>query len=314
MTDVPTVLYVVGKGRSGSTLLDRLLGQLDGFFSTGELSRLWDWGVVRGYPCSCGRSVWECAVWGEVLDRLDVDPTDGPRLAELTRWALAWPRLPVLLASDDASRRNSRLRSYATVAADLYRAIVEVTGARVVVDSSKWPAHPGLLGFVDGVAPRGLHLTRDPRGVAFSYLRRKPTGGRQPPMPRFHPAHSATSWLVRNALAEVVRRRTAAPIHHVRYEDLADRPDDVLEGLRELVAPTDTLQDGTVGAVDEHLLGGNPDRFDRGPLEIRPDDEWRESMPRRDALVVSGIALPLMGRYGYSLGYGDRPRGGRVSG
>ena len=31
------VLYIAGSGRSGSTILDRILGQLDGFFSVGEL-------------------------------------------------------------------------------------------------------------------------------------------------------------------------------------------------------------------------------------------------------------------------------------
>lgn len=304
---MPTVVYVVGKGRSGSTLLARLLGRAEGVFSAGELSRLWQWHVVNGYPCACGRHVRDCEVWGPVLDHVGIGPEDGRRLVDLTRWTLAWSRIPLLLASG-TRRRDPRLRSYVAVAADLYAGIAEVTGARVVVDSTKWPAHPGLLGLVDGVTPRGIHLTRDPRAVAFSYLRRKPTGGRQPPMPRFRPAHSAASWLVRNALAEVVRRRTAAPIHHVRYEDLADRPDSVLEGLRELMAPMDALQDTTVGAMDEHLLGGNPDRFDRGPLEIRPDDEWRRGLRRRDAAVVTTIAAPLMGRYGYPV-WSGRLRG-----
>jgi len=32
------VLYIAGWGRSGSTILDNVLGQLDGCFSTGELN------------------------------------------------------------------------------------------------------------------------------------------------------------------------------------------------------------------------------------------------------------------------------------
>ena len=37
--DVPRtkVLFIGGYGRSGSTLLDRLLGQIDGFVSVGEV-------------------------------------------------------------------------------------------------------------------------------------------------------------------------------------------------------------------------------------------------------------------------------------
>jgi hypothetical protein len=45
----PNVLFVVGSGRSGSTLLDILLGQIPGFFSTGELHSLWWAGIRRWF-------------------------------------------------------------------------------------------------------------------------------------------------------------------------------------------------------------------------------------------------------------------------
>jgi len=34
----PKVLFITGRGRSGSTILDNLLGQLDGFFSLGQVN------------------------------------------------------------------------------------------------------------------------------------------------------------------------------------------------------------------------------------------------------------------------------------
>ena len=43
-----TVLYVAGAGRSGSTLLDNLLGQIPGFFSAGELRYVWERGLIDG--------------------------------------------------------------------------------------------------------------------------------------------------------------------------------------------------------------------------------------------------------------------------
>jgi hypothetical protein len=51
------VLFVVGSGRCGSTLLDILLGQIDGFFSTGELHSLWWAGILEGRRCGCGLAV-----------------------------------------------------------------------------------------------------------------------------------------------------------------------------------------------------------------------------------------------------------------
>ena len=42
------VLYVTAWRRSGSTILDDVLGQLDGCFSTGELHYLWERSVLQG--------------------------------------------------------------------------------------------------------------------------------------------------------------------------------------------------------------------------------------------------------------------------
>ena len=36
------VLYILGWGRSGSTVLGNILGEVDGFFCAGELHYLWE--------------------------------------------------------------------------------------------------------------------------------------------------------------------------------------------------------------------------------------------------------------------------------
>ena len=43
-----------GSGRSGSTLITTVLGQLDGCFAAGELRYLWQRGMVDNRPCGCG--------------------------------------------------------------------------------------------------------------------------------------------------------------------------------------------------------------------------------------------------------------------
>ena len=75
-----TVLYVGGLGRSGSTLLDRMLGRLDDVWSVGELVHLWERGLKENNRCGCGRCFADCPFWrrvGEVAfggwDTLDAD-------------------------------------------------------------------------------------------------------------------------------------------------------------------------------------------------------------------------------------------------
>src|ERR671917_415322 len=81
------VLFVMGWGRSGSTVLDNVLNELDGFTSLGELHYLWLRGLVKDHKCGCRQLVPKCELWSQVLaqpfgdGRLsDVDP------AEVVSW------------------------------------------------------------------------------------------------------------------------------------------------------------------------------------------------------------------------------------
>src|SRR3712207_7778115 len=69
MTNYPVkVLYVVGLGRSGSTILSNSLGQIAGYFSAGELNFIWRHNVLENRLCGCGRPFRECPVWTRVMD------------------------------------------------------------------------------------------------------------------------------------------------------------------------------------------------------------------------------------------------------
>lgn len=295
------VLYVLGKGRSGSTLLDATLGQLPGVFSTGELRELWRWGHLQGYDCSCGAPVRTCPIWSQVTERVlgTKEPSRAAveRVEALHERVLRWSAVPGLLAGRD----RPALRAYVDLQQRLYDAIAGVTGAQVIVDSSKWPAHPGVLGRMPGVDPRVVHLVRDPRAVAFSYTRHRPTGGRQPAMPRFGPVHSSLSWLVRNATAEVARRRV--PSLRVTYEAFAAEPRRTVAGIAALADRDPSVlpfvDDRTVRIGQTHMVGGNPGRFRTGEIRVEADDEWVAAMPQRDARLVTALTAPLRARYGY---------------
>lgn len=305
MTSGPKVLFVVGKGRSGSTLLDRLLGQLDGFFSIGELWWVDPWGFAEHYLCGCGRPARTCPIWSEVL----ADAFDGraPTDADVARWrreVISWRRLPRLLVRRDATGWDA-LERWTDACSRVYAATARVTGARVIVDSFKWPAHPGLLGLVGGIDPHAVHLVRDPRAVTYSWQRSKTYADRteETEMPRYGAGYSALSWLARNAGAELARRRVdASRWLTVRYEDFVVRPADTIRNVAAMVSePADPpFEDGDeIELSEHHMLGGNPSGRQDGLLRLTPDVEWETELPRRDRLVTTLVTLPLLRRYGY---------------
>lgn len=306
----PKVLLFLGKGRSGSTVLDNVLGGVDGFFTAGELFLLWDALATGAYRCGCGELVPDCSLWRDVTDRVFDRRANGPadvgEARALQHSVLRWRHLPRVLLGRRASRRMPEaFRQWADLTGSLYRAIAEVTGARVIVDASKVPMNPAAAGLVAGIEPYLLHLVRDPRAVVYSWKRKKEVGAREgdEEMPRFGALYTSLSWTVRNAAVEVLRKQVTGPSHLVRYEDFAERPRDtvaeIVSYLEEDDAALPFVDARTAVVGGAHTVAGNPDRFDREEVTIREDVAWREALSVRDRRVTSLVAGPLLRRYRY---------------
>lgn len=305
------VLYIAGAGRSGTTLLDVLLGGLDGFFSAGEMRWLW-WAFIDGWQCGCTKKVRDCEVWKEILE---TGFRDGPggldveRNLRLQQEVVRLHQLPRLLTQRPGSRpRWSKLQSYMDVAQRLYEGIARVTGARVIVDSSKNAPEAALLLLLANVEPYLIQLVRDPRGVANSMkrqVRMEPFAEKTFNQPVHGSAVSSLIWARKNLAADVARLRyPLARTRLVRYEDLVRDPKRTLKGIASFVGePFTGLEFSGARTVElrgNHTAWGNPSRFRTGVVELRPDDAWLAQLPRRDKMVTTTVSLPLLLKYRYA--------------
>ena len=298
------VLYVIGKGRSGSTLVDMLLGELDGWCSTGELWRVWERGILGGEPCGCGALISECEIWKPVLaaaqGSLSVETIDGWR-----NQALRWHTGPRLWALSQVNQEWPELARWIDMQATMYRELAERTGSKVIVDSSKWPLHPGLFGHIPGIEPYALQLVRDPRAVAHSWQRKKAYLGseQQKWMKRFPAWHSGLSWSARQMVCERVKHRLGHRAMTLRYETLMTDPASALTDVASMVdepKPDLHFLDGCSARFGvHHTVGGNPNRFERGPVELREDEKWKSAGSSVDRLMIEVLTGPLRRRYGY---------------
>lgn len=180
------VLYVAGLGRSGTTLLGNILGQVDGFVSVGEIRLVWDHGLVMNKICGCGARFEECEMWRPVFSEAfggmsKVDPRKMIHLRE--SWART-KHIPLMLAPPGRRLIEGRLAEYLDSLGKLYRAVQTVTGSRVIVDTSKFPSYGFVLGMAPSVDLRVVHLVRDPRAVAYSWMRKSFNRTPKPPSTR----------------------------------------------------------------------------------------------------------------------------------
>ncbi len=304
----PTVLMLGGFGRSGSTLLERMLGQVPGVTALGETVHLWERGLRDHERCGCGAQFDECAFWSEVGRHAfggwsEVEPAD----AVTDRKDVVRNRnLPALVSFfPDTTRRLRRNRLLRRMDA-LYGTAVEIDGARLLVDSSKHPAY-AFLARRASVRLRCVISVRDPRGVAYSWaktvVRPEVTSGTKE-MPRYGVLASALRWSLYNLLFHALQA-LRVPVHVVRYEDLVARPREVLTQVLEFagIQPSEAdlahVKDGVVTLDPHHTVAGNPMRFQVGEVSLRLDEEWRRSMPARQRRVVELVTAPLRRAYGY---------------
>jgi hypothetical protein len=309
----PIVLYIAGSGRSGSTLLERALGEIPGFVNVGELIDLYRRVAEHGERCGCGQEFAQCPFWSQVGERA-VGGWQEQKLAatrDLQGKVARQRRMPRLLAMPLAgSRFRADVAAYGANYAGLYEAVAAQAGAACVVDASKWPVQALALARA-GLDVRIVHLVRDVRGVAYSLGKRdvsRPHAvGETDVMTHLSPAEAAARWVAVQSQAGLLRR-CGLPVARMRYEDFVRRPRQTVEaalaGIGLAVPPAHLahIGDGRIMLGTSHGLSGNPSRFREGEITLRADETWRASMSRRDRLIVTAIALPLMLRYGVAAG------------
>lgn len=306
------VIYLGGLGRSGSTLAERLLGELPGVCMAGELVHLWQRGVADNERCGCGVQFGDCEFWSAVAKAAfgGWSKIDLSRIAELRSAVDRTRFIPMLARRAVADRVAADLAEYTSYYRSLYQAIAEISGCRTVVDSSKHASLAFCLSHRSDLDLRVIHMVRDSRAVAYSWTTRvrRPEAQAQSYMTRYSPVRAAREWNLQNGALQLLARGQT-PVLRVRYEDLVAGVKPTLLRIArfaELGVDEPGLSfvgDGEQGQWAElgqtHSAAGNPMRFSTGKISIRADDRWRTAMPGQQRRMVTALTLPLLARYGY---------------
>lgn len=309
---LPTVGYIGGLGRSGSTLLETIAARFDEVCVLGEVVHLWERAVRDDRLCSCGEPFSRCPFWLQVGELA----FGGWRCAhadDVYRLRLQVDRtrkIPAAVCSRDESTHARAMREYSDRFAAVYAAAAQVSGASVVIDSSKHVSTAFVLRRRTALDLRIVHMVRDSRGVAYSWAKEVTAEPEQIAddnplyMQRYPPWLAAVHWNSQNAAFGALAR-TTTPVWLLRYEDLLAAPVETtrqlavflglpVDKITEFLTSTQVLVGGRT-----HQIAGNPMRFNTGPVALRRDDAWRDELPAADRRLVTALTAPLMGRYGY---------------
>jgi hypothetical protein len=295
------IIYICGYGRSGSTLLDILLGQQRSIFGAGEIIGLSQHVYLNDEYCACGERVSSCSFWRPVVEQWQADqPRSFMEEFRRTQWKVGTVFSP---------RRwfgGRYLDAFSDHTARLMRLVAERSGKAAIVDSSKWPGRGMALAKAKGVDLHVVHLVRDVRGVAWSlskaYEANAAKGLQRVIVPK-PLLYSAARWAYVNLAAEWLCRKVGpAKYLRIRYEEVAADPVGSLQRIASLAGLALDSHDFETGAFDPaHQVAGNRLRMQK-EIRVKSDDSWQKEMPERKRKLLTRACGFLLKRYGYPMG------------
>ena len=218
------LIYVVGCGRSGTTILGFCLGNAAEAIDLGEVL---DFARFRGEPNGFEPGTENHLFWERVCSHLHDDPRwpgfekFSALQARFDRHASFWA-----VAALGGLLVPFGLRRYRQALAALYESIFREAGQRTCIDSSKYPSR--LMHLATFLPPERLaviHLIRDPEALveAFSRDDQGPPRAALPVLLYYTFVNSAARWLI--------SRHGAVKAAELRYEALVSDPEAALRAV-----------------------------------------------------------------------------------
>jgi hypothetical protein len=306
------LIYIAGYGRSGSTLLERLLQYQPKIQATGELVNFF-----RNYGpehlCSCGQPLNECFFWKEIaqkmyekghLSRVYSDYAGLQKKRE-AHWSHGGTLFP-----------NKYQELYSSLMIDFFETLkttVEINEP-IIVDSSKTAyssyIRASALSRINQFHVKVIHLIRDCRGVVNSVkkgLNRNLEKGKNCDV--FLPvARALAGWTFSNHAAEKLKFEVGETNYClVRYEDLVSDPVKTLQliqnsfniDLSYSLKIADALNKGAeIEMPILHQLAGNRMRFEK-KMRLTPDNAWTDQLNSKINFFIKISMGPLLKKYGY---------------
>ncbi len=287
------ILYIGGYGRSGSTILEKILTSHPKITGGGEIFRMAEIFSDHLAQCTCGELLKNCPVWGEVRIAAAKEALRYGGFAELHA---------ALMRVDG---RTNKYQKHNAMDLDMWLRINRIAfkalhsekpAAIWIVDSSKTAR---------GAARRPLRLIDHGADVRFIEMRRSLSsvlgsvskgsnraieGGK-----KINPDHVSKTkqwlrayagWVMANAAAETITQKIDDHALGLKFEDLTANPDVQFEKISNWLGLS-FYPDWEAKMIEtpRHMIGGNRNRF-------KPECVNRTTLPYKgDAIGNIGLGV-----------------------
>lgn len=281
------LIYVVGLGHSGSTLLDLILGSHNSIESVGELK---DFGEYfsndllprEKYICTCGLPANECEYWHKVRSKTQL-----------------------ICGRSNVELKFNEQKQFEENNYRLMKAILDVSDKRIICDSSK--NYSILKKFLDSELFDVfiLHLVRDGRAVALSCKKKgerlkkqgKPLTRQEESLYGYY--KQLWNWQKIN-MKIYLEFKNLNNYFYLRYEDLTSAPEQYISKILQKIDLEFESNQLEFWKFNHHNIDGNRMRV-KGKQEIKQDRSYLERLSTKEWRLGTILALPGLKLFNYSI-------------
>lgn len=279
------LIYLLGAGRSGTTVMATVLGAHPEILTVGEMHQFLDH-MVENKDCSCGQNITNCRFWNTVLGELTAISDNGNTIQTFSNSKERHRNIPLLLMSKKKDKK------YLNVHDKILNEIFKVTSKDYLLDSSKYIARYLLLRKSDEFEVKGIYVVRDVRGVINSFKKNVQTSR--------GPISTIIYYCLVNMFGQLICW-IDKDVVKIKYEDFVESPDITLAKIYDhlQIVKKNFVKDENVFKVP-HIIGGNRLKH-QNEIVILKDEKWKKNIPRNKQLFYYFLTLPFMILNNYKL-------------
>jgi len=298
------IVYIAGYSRSGSTILDILLGSHPDIFSTGELVYLFDDWLNNSRVGTCGEVYEKCSFWKNFKLPQEINFHEA---VKVIRSVEARKQINALI---NEKIEEEVTRKYKLIQSALYNYIFESSGKNIVVDSSKNSRDMAGRFFAlhryTEFDIYVIHLIKNGLSIVESFVKK----GRNWTLEgygkndRFAAARSSMGWFLANTLTERLgKQMPQKKFIQIKYEELLNHPENTLHTISHLldidISEVIDLIKNKAPLNAKHNVGGNRLRLEK-EIKFNTSNQLKEiKLSSYHRLIFNLIGGRLNKRFGY---------------
>jgi hypothetical protein len=302
-------IFICSAGRSGSTLLDILIGHHSKVTSLGEIAHF-PKNLSLNTICGCGKPVLECEFWNSVIHELNYagfdknDPYSfqigfhrASRVIDKKRQTSFYKirrKFNVLFQYFLIGIGGKKLilpvyKRMISNMGSLFEAAMKCDNSNHIVDSSKDVLRAVIFYLFHHKETKIILLTRDGRGVLNSNLKHSDKS-----------IKSILSWnrYYKKALFLINRFVANTDLITVKYEDLSRSFNETYSRIFSELELTKPAIDPNSIKPNHHILNGNDLRL-KDSFSLRHDSDWENSLSEQNLAYFKFFGGKINKRLGY---------------